>query len=133
MSLYSQNADLATENHRLYFGRDDLEFRENDSASWFLPVGAICHKEENKQRKSSSGWTKVIARQVYVDNADDTGATFSILVSGNVTKTVNLKSSFRIDGVIYTVDSLTKSSNRICIHLVRSAPMEVARPGYRMR
>jgi hypothetical protein len=152
---YAGNAAVAVASHLEYFGRDDVEFRSNDSEPWLPIVSTVVHREVIAQRKTPSGWQKLTGRHVFVQNYDVTGSSVVVLVyvqpngqaihqpdgvsryiRSNVTaqKNLNLKSSFRLDGQVYTVDALTRATNnRIDVHLVRNAAMEVARPSYRMR
>ncbi len=149
---FAADAQSAISSHLSYFGRGDVEFRSNDEQSFLPIVLAVVHKEETKQKKAANGWQKVLTREVFVENADVSGVTTSVFVrpdfspiyrpdgssnylsESTTTKVLNLRSSFRIDSQIYTVDAIERrTNNRLCVHLIRNLPMEVARPGYRMR
>lgn len=116
---YAANAGAALASHRLYFG-SSIEFQANGSATSSTIPQAVVHREVIKQRRADNGWQKVVTREVYVDSAHATNR--------------KLLSKVRIGSVVYTVESITEhSAARVCLHLIRKAAMEVARPDYRTR
>lgn len=117
MSLYSDNAATAIQNHSDYFG-ESISFRPHKDAAWQTISKAVPHRERVEKRKHSHGWVRVAVRSVFCNNADITNK--------------KLLAEVKIGDVIYTVDEITNAAaGRVELHLVRFNPLEVTRPKYR--
>ena len=116
-SLYEasqQGMDL----HLDYFGKN-IEFRSDSNSSWDV-ITAVVHAEFVKQVRTSTGWTKKIARMIFAQPE----ALFQL----------TLNSEVRIGSKIYSVEEINeKSAAKTAVHLTRVEPRDIARPGFRRR
>lgn len=114
---YAANAAIAVQMHQSYFGQT-VEMRSNANAAWVEIKDVVVHSEKMTGIKTSRGYDRV--------------ATRSVFVTSSLMPTKKFLSDVRIGTTVYKVNEVTaRAGNRYELHLTRTNPVEVARPGYR--
>jgi hypothetical protein len=118
VGYHQANAEVAAENHTIWFGSSNVRWRANANCAWDTLPNAVVHGELERwiRKGNPQATTKVIERVVFVEGIEI--PLNSQLQTGDCKHT-------------YTVVESKQKGQRFGLTCQRSSVQEITRPGYR--